>query len=87
MLIKPHMIGSPQPGRAFSFDQQANGYVVGEGCLTVVLKPYAEKALPEIQLPCFKRSSNRAVLLEVGVKPRGPQPAGFAFLGQTPKSM
>ncbi|CAJ1366307.1 unnamed protein product, partial [Effrenium voratum] len=35
-------------GRAFSFDQQANGYVVGEGCLTVVLKPYAEKVEQEL---------------------------------------
>ena len=31
-------------GRCLSFDAQAAGYVLGECSISVVLKPYAEKA-------------------------------------------
>ena len=31
-------------GRCFCFDREANGYVIGECSISVVLKPYAEKA-------------------------------------------
>ncbi|CAK9038106.1 unnamed protein product [Durusdinium trenchii] len=43
-------------GRSFCFDQQANGYVMGECSISTVLKPYAEKVDGELLVskdPCI----------------------------------
>lgn len=47
-LRLPH----PTPGRCLSFDYQAAGYVLGECCISVVLKPYAEKAVGKHDALC-----------------------------------
>lgn len=43
-------------GRCFAFDQNANGYVRGECCASVALKPYAEKVDDQLVIadgPCI----------------------------------